>query len=66
MKTSVDIDERLVERAMSLTGLKTKTELVNYALSELIRKNEQKQMLNLRGNVSWVGNLDEMREKRFG
>jgi Arc/MetJ family transcription regulator len=65
MKTNIDLDERLVEKAIRLTGLKTKKELVNHALSELIRKQDQKSVLRLRGKVSWVGNLDEMRENRF-
>ena len=66
MKTNVDLDEQLVEKAKRVTGLKTKKELVNHALSELVRKKDQKQVLSLRGKVSWVGNLDEMRESRFG
>jgi Arc/MetJ family transcription regulator len=65
MKTNVDLDERLVEKARQITGLKTKKELVNHALSELVRKEDQKSILRLRGKVSWVGDLNEMRESRF-
>jgi Arc/MetJ family transcription regulator len=65
MKTNVDLDERLVERARTLTGLKTKKEVINHALSELVRRKDQKQILKLRGKVSWKGDLDKMRESRF-
>jgi Arc/MetJ family transcription regulator len=65
MKTNVDLDERLVERARSLTGIKTKKDVINHALSELVRRKDQKQILKLRGKVTWKGNLDEMRESRF-
>ena len=66
MKTNVDLDDHLVQKAKKLTGLKTKKELVNHALAELIRKEDQKQILNLRGKVTWVGDLNEMRESRLG
>jgi Arc/MetJ family transcription regulator len=65
MKTNIDIDDRLVKRAQKLTGLKTKKELVNHALSELVRRKDQKAILHLRGNVSWVGDLEASRESRF-
>ena len=64
MKTNVDLDDKLVERARRLTGLKTKKELINHALSELVRRKDQKSILELRGKVSWVGDLDEMRRSR--
>jgi Arc/MetJ family transcription regulator len=65
MKTNIDLDERLVDRAQKLTGLKTKKELVNHALSELVRRKDQKAILRLRGKVSWIGDLNTSRESRF-
>jgi len=65
MKTNIDLDERLVDRAQKLTGLKTKKELVNHALSELVRRKDQKAILRLRGKVSWTGDLNASRESRF-
>ena len=65
VKTNIDLDERLIERARQLTGLKTKKEVVNHALSELVRKDDQKRILDLRGKISWVGDLDQMRRNRF-
>ena len=54
-----------MEEGFRLTGFKTKKELVNHALSELIRKKNQKQILDLKGKIKWEGDLNEMREGRF-
>ena len=37
MKTFVDIDEQLLEKAMKITNAKTKKETIHNALQELIR-----------------------------
>lgn len=65
MKTNIDLDERLVKRALELTGLKTKKELVNHALAELVRREDQKGILRLKGKIAWSGDLGQMRESRF-
>ena len=38
MRTTLDIDEALLQEARALTGIKTKKDLVNPSLRELIRK----------------------------
>ena len=63
MRTNIDIDDKLMEEAMKISKLKSKKELVNHALEELIRLNKRKKMLSLFGKVRWEGNLDEMRKE---
>ena len=63
MRTNIDIDDKLMEEAMKISKLKSKKELVNHALEELIRLNKRKKMLSLFGKVRWEGNLDEMRQE---
>jgi len=63
-RTNVELDENLVSEAMKLTRMTTKKEVVNYALSELVRKKRRKGILKLKGKVKWIGNLDEMRKSR--
>ena len=46
MKTNIDIDDRLIEQAFAVTGLRTKKELVNFALAELIKRREPKDLLD--------------------
>lgn len=38
MRTTVEIDDRLMKEVMELTGLKTKRAVVIHALEELIRE----------------------------
>ena len=47
MRTNIVLDEKLTSEAFSLTGLKTKRELVHYALQELVfaKKQLEKQSL---------------------
>ena len=46
MRTNVVIDDRLIKKALNYTGLKTKKEVINYALKELVKR---KQKGNLEG-----------------
>lgn len=64
LRTNIELDEKLVGEAMRLTHKKTKKEVVNYALEELVRKLKRKKMLNLKGKVEWIGDLDDMRRSR--
>ena len=63
-RTNIVLDEALVERAKSLTGIRTTRELVHHALLELVRRKRQRDLLKLRGTVDWEGDLDRMRRKR--
>ena len=66
MRTNVVIDEKIIRKAIKYTGLKTKKEVINFALKELIIRKERKEILQLAGKLHWEGDLDEMREGRFG
>ena len=61
MRTNIDIDDDLMKAAMEATGKKTKKEVVEEALRELIRKRRLKGLLDLRGKLHWEGDLDAMR-----
>lgn len=63
-RTNVVLDDKLVEEALNLTHLKTKKEVVNYALKELVRKMKRKGLLKLEGKVEWEGSLAETRKGR--
>jgi len=60
-RTNIVLDTDLVETAMRLTGLRTRRALVDHALRELIRREQQVLLLDLKGRVDWDGDLDEMR-----
>lgn len=61
MRTNIDIDDDLMKAAMAATGKKTKKEVVEEALRELIRYKKQLSILELAGKVKWQGDLEEMR-----
>jgi Arc/MetJ family transcription regulator len=62
MRTNIVIDEELMKKGIRYTGLRTKKELVNYALRELIQRKERKEILRLKGKLHWEGDLEEMRK----
>jgi len=57
--TSVNIvlDANLVDAGLKMTGLKTRQELVDFALRELVRHQQQKKLLDLKGKIQWEGSL---------
>ena len=55
MRTNIVLDDELVKEAFTLTGLKTKRELVYQALKELV---EHRKRLNLR-DLRGVGGIRE-------
>jgi Arc/MetJ family transcription regulator len=65
MRTNIDIDDQLMEEAQRLAGPKTKRAIVEDGLRALIRQKQRRKILDLAGNVEWVGNLNEMRQGRF-
>lgn len=65
MRTNIVLDDKLVEEGMKLTGVKTKKELVNLALKELIERRKKKNFLKFEGKIEWEGSLDEIRRTRF-
>jgi len=49
MRTTLDIDEALLQEARALTGIKTKKDLVNHSLRELIRKKRRERLAGFYG-----------------
>lgn len=55
MKISIDIKDELLRQAMELSNAKTKKEAVEQALDTYIKMPLRKDLLNLRGKVTWDG-----------
>lgn len=64
-RTNIELDDRILKDAIRLTHMKTKKEVVNYAVQELVKRLRRKKILELEGKVKWEGNLDEMRRARI-
>ena len=66
MFTSMDLDEKLFNRAWELTGLKTKKAVVEEALRWLVRLHEQAGVRELRGKLVFEEPEPPKRRRRAG
>ena len=61
MRTNIEIDDRLMNETLKLTGLKTKREAVELGLKTILRLRKQEQIKRFRGKLDWQGDLNAMR-----
>jgi Arc/MetJ family transcription regulator len=66
VRTNIVLDETLVKEATILTGVRTKRELIDLALRELIRSRCKLNLFDLAGKIQLVGdcNHKQLRELR--
>ena len=60
-RTNIDIDDRLIERAMRIHRLSTKREAVDLALRRLVGEPLSLHEARAMEGTGWEGDLDEMR-----
>ena len=67
VRTNIDLDDQLIEQAFAITRLKTKNELVNFALAELVKRNTKKDLFDLAGEIEFVDcfSTDTVRKNRY-
>ena len=64
MRTNIEIDEKLMKDALRATGAKTKKEAVELGLRTLLDLRAQEKARELRGKITWEGDLNAMRTDR--
>jgi Arc/MetJ family transcription regulator len=64
MKTTLNISEKLLEEAIRLTGVRTKTEVVSQALETLIREKRIDRLIKGAGNLNFDDSWEESRHGR--
>ncbi|BDA83773.1 DUF2191 domain-containing protein [Aureimonas sp. SA4125] len=72
MRTNIEIDDDLMQAAMTAGGYSTKRETVSAALELLVRTRKveagydaaQRELLALEGQIEWEGDLDALRRGR--
>lgn len=65
MRTTIEIDDRLMKRAMRVSGARTKREAVQRGLELIVRLAEQERLIrSARGKLHWEGDLKRMRRDR--
>ena len=63
MSTNLSLDPNLINRALELSGERTKKAAVTRALEEFIARREQKRLLELMGSLEWDASYDYKRER---
>lgn len=65
MRTSIDIDEKLVADITAVLGMNNRREAVEQALRDTLRVKRQLAALDGLRGLGWEGDLDEMRTTRY-
>lgn len=63
MATNLSIEPELIQRALEVSGEKTKKAAVSKALEEFIARREQKKVLELFGSLEWDSEYDYKAER---
>ena len=64
MATNLALDPQLIERALELSGEKTKKAAVTRALEEYIARRSQKRLAELMGKLEWDTTFDYKEARR--
>lgn len=63
MATNLALDPELLDRALEVSGERTKKAAVTKALQEFIARREQRRVLDLMGKLDWDPSFDYKRER---
>lgn len=63
MATNLAIDPDLLDRALEVSGERTKKAAVTRALQEFIARREQRRILELMGKLEWDASFDYKSER---
>ncbi len=66
MATNLAIDPELIERAVKVSGEKTKKAAVTRALEEFIARRAQRRLVELMGKLEWDADYDYKAERSRG
>jgi Arc/MetJ family transcription regulator len=58
MSTNLSLDPQLLDRALEVSGERTKKAAVTKALQEFIARREQRRLLDLMGQLEWDDGFD--------
>ena len=64
MRTTLDLPKELIEEAMTVSNIKTKTALIVRALEEFVRQNKIAKIKKYKGRVDLDIDLDTQRGRK--
>jgi Arc/MetJ family transcription regulator len=65
MRTNIVIDDDLLEEAFSVSGARTKKDLIHEALRAFIRLNKRKDLTELAGAINFYKGYDHKKLRRM-
>ncbi|MBT3197340.1 MAG: type II toxin-antitoxin system VapB family antitoxin [Gammaproteobacteria bacterium] len=63
MRTTLDLPENLLDAAMRVTNIGTKTAVITRALEDLVRKSEIQDLKKYRGKINLDIDIDHIRDR---
>jgi hypothetical protein len=63
MATNLSLDPELIERALEVSGERTKKAAVTRALEEFVARRRQRRVLDLMGKLEWDDSFDYKDER---
>ncbi|GAB3560328.1 type II toxin-antitoxin system VapB family antitoxin [Spirosoma fluminis] len=61
MRTNIDINDQLLQKALKISHLKTKKAVVELTLKQYINRQARHNLVSLFGKVDWDGDLEQIR-----
>ena len=61
MRTMIEIDNDMMEKALKSGPYKRKKEVIAEGLKLLVERNNQRKIREYRGKLKWEGNLEQSR-----
>lgn len=58
MRTNIDIDNKLIKKAKTISNIKTKKEIIHLALEEFIKSKERLNLMDLMGKIEFADGYD--------
>jgi Arc/MetJ family transcription regulator len=63
MATNLSLDPDLIDRALAVSGVRTKKAAVTLALEEFVARRRQKRLIELMGKLEWDTSFDAKAER---
>ena len=63
MRTTLNIDDEALGKAMAVAAGRTKTAVINEALREFARRRRLRKLMEFKGKFKWEGDLDRLRQR---
>ncbi len=65
MRATLNINDQIIDEILLFYNAKTKTEAIHKALSDWVKFKKKEMLLNLRGQVDIIDNLEELKQKEL-